>query len=93
MSRIHAESTNNNARIVTRAALLGAACFVALGVNLAAARESKVKVEPRAMQAYSDSQFATVRTCIPANGAQILGGFAGADDLLDIRTGEVCGKR
>jgi hypothetical protein len=29
--------------------------------------------------------------CVPANGAQILGGFAGPNDRLDPTTGEVCG--
>lgn len=28
--------------------------------------------------------------CIPANGAQIMGGFAGADDRIDSVTGEIC---
>lgn len=30
--------------------------------------------------------------CLPANGAQIWGGFAGADDRLDSVTGEICAR-
>jgi hypothetical protein len=31
-------------------------------------------------------------TCVPANGAQIMGGFAGADDRIDSVTGEICSR-
>jgi hypothetical protein len=30
------------------------------------------------------------RACRPANGAEILGSFAGADDFIDTMTGEIC---
>jgi hypothetical protein len=30
------------------------------------------------------------RVCRPANGVEILGNFAGADDFIDPVTGEIC---
>jgi hypothetical protein len=32
------------------------------------------------------------RYCAPANGAQILGGFAGPSDLVDSVTGDICNR-
>jgi hypothetical protein len=32
------------------------------------------------------------RYCVPANGAQILGGFAGPSDMIDPVTGDVCSR-
>lgn len=74
-------------------AALGIAAFALLGAQVAAAQTSKTKVQDRAMQAHVETASPASRTCLPANGAQILGGFAGADDYLDVNTGEVCGKR
>jgi len=31
--------------------------------------------------------------CLPANGAQVLGGYAAPTDLLDPVTGEICNPR
>ena len=33
------------------------------------------------------------RPCIPANGAQVLGGYAAPTDLLDPITGDICRPR
>jgi len=30
--------------------------------------------------------------CVPPNGAQIMGGFAGPDDRIDSVTGQICPK-
>jgi hypothetical protein len=32
------------------------------------------------------------RRCVPATGAQVLGGFAGPYDWLDPMTGEICNR-
>jgi hypothetical protein len=93
MSRSYAHVSLNAASSAAKVATLGAFCLIAVGSSLAAAQPHKAKVDPRAMQANSSSTFEVRQTCIPANGAQILGGFAGGDDLIDVRTGEICGKR
>ncbi|MBB4200471.1 hypothetical protein GGD83_004300 [Rhodoblastus sphagnicola] len=41
----------------------------------------------RAAYAYRSSE-----RCVAANGAQIMGGFAGPDDKLDTVTGEICSR-
>jgi hypothetical protein len=68
--------------------------FIAVaGAQAASAHSGKVKSVDRAMQAHVENAAQASRTCIPANGAQILGGFAGPDDLIDVNTGVICGKR
>lgn len=37
--------------------------------------------------------MASVRFCVPANGAQVLGGYAAPTDLLDPLTGAICNPR
>jgi hypothetical protein len=66
---------------------------VAIGANAAAAQTARGLVDPRLFQAYSENVSEQSRPCVPANGAQIMGGFAGSHDLIDTRTGEICGKR
>lgn len=91
MSHAYAQisSTARSAKIAS----LGALFLIAFGANFASAQPHKVKVDPRAMQAYSASGPTADRYCAPANGAQIWGGFATVDDLVNERTGEICGKR
>jgi hypothetical protein len=43
--------------------------------------------EYRATYAYRSSE-----RCVAANGAQIMGGFAGPGDKLDAVTGEICSR-
>jgi len=45
---------------------------------------------PRAFRADVPPNF--VRHCVPATGAQVLGGFAGPYDWLDPMTGEICNR-
>ena len=45
-------------------------------------------IPPRDFRATSAHQVS--EHCAPANGAQIMGGFAGADDRIDSVTGEIC---
>ncbi len=92
MSYVSTLSGRHSSRPAKNIALIGAVFLVALGTNIAAARTATKHVDPRAMQANADMAFFTARACQPANGAQILGGFAGSDDFLDVRTGEICGK-
>jgi hypothetical protein len=90
MSRSYAHVSSNLAR---SAASLGVFCAIAFSSNLASAQPHKAKVDPRAYQAQSVGTPAFDRSCVAANGAQIWGGFAASDDLIDVRTGEICGKR
>jgi hypothetical protein len=70
-----------------------AACIVFAASGLSTMAQPGIgarhAVEPRDFRA----DVATPRfeeRCIPANGAQIIGGFAGPGDSLDGVTGEVC---
>jgi hypothetical protein len=92
MSYVSTLSGPHSSRSAKNIALIGAVFLVALGTNIAAARTTKTHVDPRAMQANADMAFFTARACQPANGAQILGGFAGSGDFVNVRTGEICGK-
>jgi hypothetical protein len=92
MSRIDARISSKFVRPVAKVASFGILCAIALGSNLAAAQPHKAKVDPRAMQAHSE-WLAAPDHCAPANGAQIWGGFAKSGDLIDERTGEICGLR
>lgn len=92
LARNDKNNSTGNRDIVKKAAF-GLAAFVLLGAQVAAAETGRTKVNPRAMQAHMDSEFQPARSCAPANGAQIIGGFAGPDDLIDANTGEICGKR
>lgn len=40
----------------------------------------------------ADGTANVVRRCVPATGAQVLGGFAGPYDWLDPMTGEICNR-
>jgi hypothetical protein len=44
--------------------------------------------QAREFRAYTSTENS--RRCVPANGAQIMGNFAGADDRIDSVTGEIC---
>lgn len=72
-------------------ALAACVLFAASGLSALAqpGKGARHAVEPRDFTA----DVATPRfeaRCIPANGAQIMGGFAGPGDSLDSVTGEVC---
>jgi len=86
-------NTSRYSRHVANKAALGLAVVMLFGAQIAAAKTAGTKVNPRAMQAHAEMTSQPSRTCIPVNGAQILGNFAGADDLIDVDTGEICGKR
>jgi hypothetical protein len=45
------------------------------------------------MQANVETSVQGNPTCVPINGAQIIGGFGRSGDFLDVNTGEVCGGR
>lgn len=81
----------NTKNLVARALML--TLIGAASISGAAAREHK-RVDPMAMRASAEN-FAQAprRNCAPANGAQIIGGFAGAGDWLDADTGEICTPR
>jgi hypothetical protein len=79
---------------LTQIASLGFIASVAFGANVATAQTARGLVDPRLFRAYSESIIEQHRTtCVPANGAQIMGGFAGSRDLIDARTGQICGSR
>ncbi len=80
-------------RNLTKNAAMGLAAFVLFGAQVVAAQTGRTKVDPRAMQAHFEMAHQLPRSCVPVNGAQILGGFVGPDDLIDINTGDICGKR
>jgi hypothetical protein len=71
--------------------LTASVLFAASGLPaLAQADKSAPKsVQPRAFRALAEVH---ADRCLPANGAQIMGGFAGPDDRLDPVTGEICTK-
>jgi hypothetical protein len=72
---------------------LGLATFVMLGAEFAEAKTTKTKVDPPAMQAYVETADQFYRACVPANGGQIVAGFATNGDLINVNTGEICGRR
>lgn len=76
-----------------RTVAIAALAAAAIGSNLAVAQAHKAKIDPRAMHAHSEWTFDGDRDCVPANGAQIRGGFAASDDLISVNTGEICGKQ
>ena len=43
-------------------------------------------------EARYDMPYGAFRRCLPATGAQILGGFASPHDWLDPDTGEICNR-
>lgn len=86
-------NTSRYGRNSGKNAILGLAAFVLLGAQVATAQTGKTKVDPRAMQAHMETTSQPSRSCVPVNGAQIIGGFGGAGDLIDVNTGEICGKR
>lgn len=91
---IHNGKSNSKfGRDLTKNAALGLAAFVLFGAQVVAAQTGRTKVDPRAMQAHFETAHQFPRSCAPANGAQILGGFAGPNDFVDINTGDICGKR
>ncbi|MDI9848899.1 hypothetical protein QM467_12605 [Rhodoblastus sp. 17X3] len=87
------KNTSWYSRNIANNVALGLAAFMLFGAQVAVAKTGGKNVNPRAMQAHSEITSQPSRTCVPANGAQILGSFAGADDLIDVNTGEICGKR
>jgi hypothetical protein len=82
-----------SSRRLAKAATLSVFALVAVGGNLALAQNSKAKVDRRAMQANVETSVQGNPTCVPINGAQIIGGFGRSGDFLDVNTGEVCGGR
>lgn len=88
------ENNSQTGRNITKNVAFGLAAFMLFGAQIAAAKTGGKNVNPRAMQAHAETTTSQPsRTCVPVNGAQILGSFAGADDLIDVNTGEICGKR
>lgn len=85
--------TSQYGRNIAKNVAFGLAAFMLFGAQVATAKTGGTKVNPRAMQAHAETTPQPSRTCVPVNGAQILGSFAGADDLIDVNTGEICGKR
>ncbi|MCW2318065.1 hypothetical protein SAMN06265338_101128 [Rhodoblastus acidophilus] len=86
-----------NSRKLARGAAVGATFVLALvagsGAQAGSAHANHMRSSDRAMQASGEYAAPWPGACIPANGAQILGGFASPDDLLDVNTGAICGKR
>lgn len=95
MLALKTETNPKTGRKLANAAGIGLAMLMMLGGQIAAAKSASPKMDPRAMQAQAESRPAAMPThvCQPANGAQILGGFAGADDLIDVNSGEICARR
>ena len=84
-------SASTNSRNFTLAALTMSA-FVALassGVSAMAKSDHNAAKARDYQAAYSTH---VEDRCLPANGAQIMGGFAGSDDRIDSVTGEICRK-
>jgi len=80
-------------RNIAKNAALSLPAFVLLGAQVVAAQTGKSKVDPRAMQAHMETTLQPSGSCAPVNGGQILGGFAASADLIDVNSGEICGKR
>jgi hypothetical protein len=81
------------ARIIGKTASLVLASALALSFSGApvlaqSGKAATQSVSPRDYRA--DSTTRGWDRCVRANGAQIMGGFAGPDDWLDPVTGEVC---
>jgi hypothetical protein len=93
MTYENAESFFASSRRLAKAASLSVFTLIAVGGNLAVAQHSKAKVDRRAMQANVETSVHGNPSCVPINGAQIIGGFGRGGDFLDVNTGEVCGGR
>ncbi|WP_294534544.1 hypothetical protein [uncultured Rhodoblastus sp.] len=86
MSKLPSANSARRFRDATRS--LTAAILLAASGLPAMAKSDHKTVSPREFRAMSASQVP--ERCVPANGAQIMGGFAGPDDRLDSVTGEIC---
>lgn len=81
--------------VAPRARLVSVAFAAAALVALAGAPAQAQNGSARASHAQKIPSGASrdpAQRCVPANGAQIMGGFAGADDRFDTVTGEICRK-
>lgn len=73
------------------ATLFGASLIVMAGAAVAGPLVDQSLTYDRDLRA--QAQHATPQHCLPANGAQIMGGFAASDNSLDAITGQPCGHR
>jgi hypothetical protein len=69
------------------------AALVALAAGASLAAPYRHRDDPDRFQAQAPNTFAPAGYCIPANGAQVLGGYAAPGDLLDPVTGAICNPR
>jgi hypothetical protein len=73
------------------ATLFGASLLVMAGAAVAGPLVDQSLSYDRDLRA--QAEHATQQHCLPANGAQIMGGFAASGDALDAVTGQPCGHR
>ncbi|MDI9847841.1 hypothetical protein QM467_07215 [Rhodoblastus sp. 17X3] len=87
--------TARRARTIGKGAPLALAAAVTMGFSGAPVLAHPGKSAARAVDppAYrAEYPIRPAARCIPANGAQIMGNFAGADDRFDSVTGELCSR-
>ncbi len=78
-------------RIITGVKRTACAILLTLAFGSTAAWAQTESVRYQEMQALAEAgPYWDESLCIPANGAQILGGFAGPEDRLHAVTGHVC---
>jgi hypothetical protein len=82
-----------DARRIRPAFLAATAAVVLACSGLSAAAQSDKGARHQSLSRQFRAEAARdAGRCIPANGAQIMGGFAGSGDRLDSVTGEICAR-
>ncbi|MCW2318557.1 hypothetical protein M2322_004126 [Rhodoblastus acidophilus] len=82
-------SVSASSRLFTVAALTATAIIALASSGVSAfAKSDRDNAKSREYRAGYEAHAAD--RCVSPNGAQIMGGFAGPDDLIDSVTGQIC---
>ncbi len=84
----------NGARATINGAALAILTTIALGATGVSAVADPMHYRRHSVNAdeFLAHSSGALKYCVPVNGAQILGGFAGPDDRLDPATGDICNR-